>query len=105
MPMTYVSQKVTQLKVTFSTAEDEQIEVFLTENYGWDLTIPDRKKITIKDMIDICTLLYSEGIVGDSETLTVQLKGADKIYVRGRSRITSAFIEAISVEPSDGTKK
>ena len=105
MAVTYVSTKITQHKVTFEIDENKNIDVVLTDNYGWNLTIPNRKHLTIKELIDICSLIYSEGIVKNFETITVYLEGQEPIYVRGINRIKEAFIESIIVEVSDSMKR
>lgn len=105
MAVTYVSTKITQRKVTFSIDKDSKVDVILTDHYGCNLTISERKRLTIKELIDICSLIYSEGIVKTSETITVYLEGDNPIYVRGSQNIVNAFIESIFVEVSDSMER
>lgn len=105
MAVTYVSTKITQHKVTFAIDENKNIDVVLTDNYGWSLTIPNRKHLTIQELIEMCSLIYSEGIIGSSESIIVYLEGHEPIYVRGINRIKETFIESIIVEVSDSTKR
>ena len=105
MSVSYVSTEITQQTVTVNINGDECIKVVLTYDYICVITIPDRKKLCIKDLIEICELLYTEEVIKSDDLIEVRIKGGNSINARGLNQVADAFIKNISIEVTGGSKK
>lgn len=105
MAVAYKSSEVTQHKITFKTDGNEIIEVFLTDDRAWYLTIPERKKISVRDLIRICETIYTENIIESHDKIILHVKGSTPIVIYGKDKVTDAITESIFVQVTGGSKK
>lgn len=101
MTWTDVSSEVTQYKIKLCTDGGDRFPVTLTQdNGGWNLTVPEKTVLTIKELMDICELIYSKHIVHGMAVIVVKIKNSETVYVRGENNISIAFLSTIKVELS-----
>ena len=105
MAVAYESAEVTQHKITFKTDGNEIVDVFLTNDLAWYLTIPERKKIAVRDLIRICETIYTENIIKSQDRIILRVKGSTSIVIYGKDQVREAITEAIFVQVTGGSKK
>lgn len=102
MAVTYESAEVTQHKITFKTDGNEIVDVFLTKDLAWYLTIPERKKLSVRDLIRICETIYTENLIKSQDRIIIHVKGSTPIVIYGKDKVTEAITELIFVQVTGG---
>lgn len=101
MSIQFTSFEITQYHVKFEV-NGKDISITLTKNYSsWEFKILEGITLNVKELIELCNLIYSEKVIDESDSIVIHFKNCAPTYVRGKGEVTTAIIGAVNITLSD----
>lgn len=90
--------ETTRQKIWFKL-DDEDVAITLTKDFlSWKLTIPEEKKLSIEELIDICKLIYSKKVIAKGEHIKIILdSNKDCAIIYGNQSVTADILRSVKV--------
>ena len=89
--------ETTRQKIWFKL-DDEDVAITLTKDLlSWEFTIPEGKKLSIEELIDICKLIYSKKVINKGESIKIIFDSKDYAFIYGNQSVTDDILQSVKV--------
>lgn len=106
MAIEIVSSEVTQHRIKFVINGNGFIALLSKRNSKWVLVKFEGPDLSVSELIDVCNIIYDEGIIDANTSLDINYSQNEKpISIKNKSDVTSAIIKSIKVTMHKADKR